>query len=125
MPDAAITTDPTPWYQKGQALLRAGDESGAKQAFHRALQIDRRHAGALAALAQLYFDDAAHSEALRYATRAVAAAPRNGALRILLGDVHYKVLAYDDARTQYEKAATLGHTAAKGRLALLKEKLGR
>jgi tetratricopeptide (TPR) repeat protein len=117
--------DPDVWYKKGRQLQRAGDEKSAEQAFHRALQIDRRHAGALAALAHLHFDRGAHSETLRYATRAVAAAPRDAKLRILLGDAHLKVLAYDDARRQYDKAAELGHSAAKGRLALLKDKLGR
>ena len=106
-------------------MLRVGDGKGAEQAFHRALRIDRRHVPALAALAQLYFDRGAHTEALRWAEKAVAVAPRDGKLRILLGDAHLKVLAYDDAQVQYEKAAELGHAAAKGRIALLKDKLGR
>ncbi|HET6585332.1 MAG TPA: tetratricopeptide repeat protein, partial [Nannocystaceae bacterium] len=112
------------WVARGKALLAAGDAKGAERAFHRALEIDRRHVGALTALAQLHFDRGEHSEVLKYAARGVAAAPKNAKLRILLGDAHLKVLAYDEARVQYEKAAALGHSAAKGRLELLRDKLG-
>jgi tetratricopeptide (TPR) repeat protein len=123
--DSGSDSDSGFWFAKGKALLRADDVKGAERAFHRVLQIDRRHAGALAALAQIDFDRSAYSEALRYATRGVAVAPRDAKLRILLGDAHLKTLGYDAARRQYEKAAELGHVAAKGRLALLKDKLGR
>jgi tetratricopeptide (TPR) repeat protein/predicted Ser/Thr protein kinase len=112
------------WYAQGKKLLRAGDDKGAEQAFHRALKSDRKHAGALAALAQLYFDRGAFSETLRYGTRAIAAAPKDAKLRTLVGDAHFKVLAYDEARRHYEKAVALGHGAAKGRLKLLEDKLG-
>ena len=109
----------------GKAALKSGDGKAAERAFHRALQIDRDHPGALSALAHLYFDRGSYTEAVRYGKRAVAASPRSGALRILLGDAHFKVLAYDAARQQYEKAAKLSHRDAAGRLALLRDKLGR
>ncbi len=119
------STDTAELFARARTLLAEGRDAEAERAFHKVLQIDRGHAGALAALAHLYFDRGQHSETLRYATRAVAAAPRDARLRILLGDAHLKGLAYDEARAQYDSAAALGSKAAAGRIALLEKRLGK
>jgi tetratricopeptide (TPR) repeat protein len=102
----------------------AGRTSAAEELLHRALRSDRDHAEALAALAHIYFEAAQYHKALRFATRAVDAAPKRAAYRILLGDAHFRVLAYDAARVQYEAAAKLGHASAAKRIELLDERTG-
>jgi len=102
----------------------AGRADAAEALLHRALRADRDHAAALAALAHLYFEAAQYHAAIRFAARAVAAAPKQSSYRILLGDAHFRVLAYDDARVQYERALALGHRSAAKRLELLDERTG-
>jgi len=51
--DSAVVVDPSSaegLYQSGLALARQGDVNGSVQCFHRAMMMDRSHAGALAAL---------------------------------------------------------------------------
>ncbi len=112
------------WYEEAKRRQRAGDEKAAEQAFHRVLERDRKHAGAATGLAQLYFDAGKFSEALRYGKQGLAAAPSNGKLHVLVGDAYYKGVQYHAARRHYVKARELGHAAAHGRLALLRDRLG-
>ena len=91
---------------------------------HRALRADRDHAEALAALAHLYFEAAQYHKAVRFAVRAVESSPKRASYRILLGDAHFRVLAYDAARVQYEAAARLGNASAAKRIELLDERTG-
>ena len=55
----------------------------------------------------------------------VARTPDQGKLYILLGDAHYKVLEYADARRHYEKALELGHPGAGKRLEKLEDTVGK
>ncbi len=107
-----------------EAAVARGDRKGAEQLYNQALRIDRRHARALAGLAQLHFDSGQNHKAVTYAKMAVTAAPQNGALRILLGDALVKILDYDGAKQAYTRARELGNASARKRLALLEDKLG-
>jgi tetratricopeptide (TPR) repeat protein len=107
-----------------EAALRRGDRKSAEQLYNQAIRVDRRHARALAGLAQLHFDSGQNHKAVTYAKLAVAAAPRNGSLRILLGDALVKTLDYDGAKQAYTRARALGSKAAGKRLALIEDKLG-
>ena len=51
--------------------------------------------------------------------------PSNAKYRIRLGDAYFKLGRYSDAKTEYEKAASLGHPSADGRLAAVARKLGK
>jgi tetratricopeptide (TPR) repeat protein len=110
--------------QAAEAALRRGDRKSAEQLYNQAIRAERRHARALAGLAQLHFDSGQNHKAVTYAKLAVAAAPRNGGLRILLGDALVKTLDYDAAKHEYTRARTLGSPAAAKRIALLEDKLG-
>jgi tetratricopeptide (TPR) repeat protein len=103
----------------GEAALRKGELALAESRFHRALQAQRTNADALAGLAQIQFERGDYDKAVRFATRAADAAPRSARIHILLGDAHFKVLAYDAARRAYERAAQLGSSTAPSRLSRL------
>ena len=131
-PATADKSQPAPKREDADALVaaaaretKAGRTSAAEELLHRALRSDRNHAGALAALAHIYFEDAQYHQAIRFAARAVDAAPKRSAYRILLGDAHFRVLAYDAARAQYKQAATLGHPSAAKRLELVDQRIGK
>ncbi|MEX1367231.1 MAG: tetratricopeptide repeat protein, partial [Nannocystaceae bacterium] len=109
---------------KGIAAFERGDFTTAESLLHRALGHDRRNAAALGGLAELYFERGSYQKASQYAAKAVSAAPRSGKYRIVLGDAHFKSLSYASARREYEKARSLGHPKAAGRLALLDKRLG-
>ncbi len=103
----------------GQLALKKGELADAESRFHRALEARRNDADALAGLAQIRFERGDYDKAVRFATRAADAAPRSARIRILLGDAHFKVLAYDAARRAYERAQELGSSVADERLARL------
>jgi tetratricopeptide (TPR) repeat protein len=103
----------------GEAALKRGELGEAESKFHRALEAQRNNPDALAGLAQIQYERGDYDKAVRFASRAADAAPRSARIRILLGDAHFKVLAYDAARRAYEKAQSLGSGAAEGRLARL------
>jgi tetratricopeptide (TPR) repeat protein len=103
----------------GQLALKKGELAEAESRFHRALEARRNDADALAGLAQIRFERGDYDKAVRFAMRAADAAPRSARIRILLGDAHFKVLAYDAARRAYERAQELGSSVADERLARL------
>lgn len=76
-------------------------------------------------LADVHFERAEHGKAVTYAEKAIRVAPRHAGYRLKLGDAYFKVLRYEDARTQYTKASELGHSAAQTRLHKLDQKVGR
>jgi tetratricopeptide (TPR) repeat protein len=94
-----------------------GDLAQAERLFERALENRARHVGALTGLAELALDRGDHRAAIGYLTRAVKVTPRSSDLRIRLGDAHYKLGELGPARSQYKKAAELGHRSAELRLA--------
>jgi len=108
-----------------RAALAAGNRKSAESLFHQALAHDNRNAAALIGLSDLEFDRGAHQRAADFAEKAIAAAPRNGAYHLRLGDAHFKLLKYSDARRAYEKARELGVREAAERLEKLKAKLGK
>ena len=111
--------------RRAKAAANAGQRDKARQLYHRALRSDRRNAKALGGLAQVYFDEGEHHEAVKFAQRAVAAAPRSRHFRVLLGDALAKVLDYQGAEKHYRRAVELGSTVARGRLELLSDRMGK
>jgi tetratricopeptide (TPR) repeat protein len=110
---------------KAKASFRANRLDRAESLYHQALEYDPANQAATIGLAELNFERGRYRQALRFAKRASQRAPRDGRLWILLGDSHFKVLEYQDARTAYTKAKTLGHGSAAGRLARLEKTLGK
>jgi tetratricopeptide (TPR) repeat protein/tRNA A-37 threonylcarbamoyl transferase component Bud32 len=108
----------------GSRALRGGDVAAATKLFEQALATDESNHAALEGLAQIHYDRGNYETAVRYARKAVAAAPRDAAHRILLGDAYYKAFKLDQAKAQYVEARKLGHPAAGTRLAKVAEKLG-
>ncbi len=108
----------------GQRALAKGDLRAAAEAFHRALEADRKDVAALAGLAEVYFQRRAYETSATFLERALAIAPKNAELHLDLGDVYFKVLRYGDARSHYDEARALGHGGAARRLQRLDERLG-
>lgn len=108
----------------GVAARRAGRRSEAERLFHRALELDAKHAPAHYELAELAFDAADYANATKLGERAVSLAPRNAGYRLFLGDLFARSIEYTKARTQYERALELGHRQAQARLDRLREKTG-
>ncbi len=98
--------------ERGRAAQASGDDVMAEQAYHRALEKDHDNAAALLGLAEIHFERGAYQKAVRFGERAVRAAPRGAAARMQLGDACFRVHRYDDARSEYQAAAALGHPAA-------------
>jgi serine/threonine protein kinase len=105
--------------------FRSNQLPRAASLYNQALELDPRNRKALAGLAELEFERGHYREALRFGKKAVRLAPKDKALRILLGDAYYKTVNYEAARREYEKAKELGHSAAAGRLTRLDRKLGK
>jgi tetratricopeptide (TPR) repeat protein len=111
--------------REGIEARRGGRRAEAARLFHRALELDPRHAPAHYELAELAFDDADYANATKLGERAVALAPRNAGYRVFLGDLYLRMIEYAKAREEYERALELGHERAQARLDRLREKTGR
>jgi tetratricopeptide (TPR) repeat protein len=101
-----------------------GDGKRAAALFEDVLRHRPRNLGALKGLSKLAFNRGDHKAAIGYLRRAVKVAPRDGDLRIRLGDAHYKLGQYTQARTHFTKAAENGHPSARRRLDLLQDAAG-
>jgi serine/threonine protein kinase len=108
----------------GIAARKAGRRADAERLFHRALELDAKHAPAHYELAELAFDAADYANATKSGERAVSLAPRNAGYRVFLGDLYARAIEYAKARAQYERALELGHGQAQARLERLREKTG-
>lgn len=82
----------------GLRLIRAVELAEARASFERALAADGSSHAAYAGLAEVSFEEARYEDALSYARRAVALAPKLVAYKILLGDCCYKLFRYGQAR---------------------------
>jgi tetratricopeptide (TPR) repeat protein len=109
---------------QGQSALGSADWKEAARLFHQALSYDRKCTAALIGLSDLHFEKAERAQAIEYAQRAVSVAPKNASYKIKLGDAYYKALRYHDAKAEYEAAAKLGDSRAKGRLDKIAQTLG-
>ena len=94
----------------------------AQSAWNQALALDQRCAPCLVGLSDIAFERAKHHEAVDYARRASRIAPRRAGYRIKLGDAYMKVLKYDDAAREYQRAKQLGHPQADECLARVRAK---
>ena len=92
--------------------------------FHQALAADSRSHAALSGLSDVQFERGAYAQALEFARRAVALAPKIAGYRMQLGDASFKVLRYPEAREAYAKAKQLGHPGAAAALAKVDHRLG-
>lgn len=109
----------------GSKALRQGDLDRAAACFHRALQHDRRNREALEGLAELHYERGEYAKAVKLGERGRSVAPRSKRLLILIGDAHFKMLDYANAREAYERAQTLGSKTATARIARLDARLGK
>lgn len=109
--------------KRGALALRKSELAAAESLFLQALAHDPRNPTALGGLASLHFGQGQHRTALKFAAKAVSAAPQDADLRILLGDAYLETLAYANARREYEKAVALGHRNAPDRLSRLQERI--
>lgn len=102
-----------------------GDGKEAEKLLRDALGRDPDHVPALEALGALRFNRGDYRAAVGLLTRAVRHAPRDSDLRIRLGDAHFKLAQWADARQHFAKAHDLGHPAAERRLSRTDEARGR
>ncbi len=100
-------------------LMAAGDKDDARDMFARALTYDPHSSAALRGMYAVSYERGAYAEALGFAKRLVADAPAVADNHLKAGDVRMKLRQYADARSSYERAASLGAAAAAGRLAQL------
>jgi len=103
--------------QQGVAALNKADRARAERLFNRALAEDSRNGTALFGMMRIQYDRGAYGKAAKYGRKAIAVSPNNASYRLKLGDAYYKNFQYDDARSQYKKAKSLGSKQAKDRLA--------
>jgi serine/threonine protein kinase len=108
----------------GMKALRSAQLAHAEQLFHKSLGYDKRNATALAGLAEVAFEQGSYERAVKFGRKAVAASPKSGRFRIILGDAYFKTLSYPSAKREYQKAKELGHPRAKSRLDQLAQKTG-
>jgi tetratricopeptide (TPR) repeat protein len=113
-----------PLAKQGHGALAHDQLDVAAKLFHQALREDPRHASALAGLSEVYFEQGNYHRALEYATRAVAAAPKNGRHLKLLADVYVRVLRYPEAEAAYESALERGYEPARAALQRLRARTG-
>jgi tetratricopeptide (TPR) repeat protein len=111
--------------QAARTAFKANRLDQAEGLFHQALELDSRSLGALAGLAELHFERGQYRLAVKFAKRAVRRSPRSADLHLLLGDAHFKVYEYADARRAYDKAKSLGHPDAAGRIRRLEDRIGK
>ena len=111
--------------EEGARAFRSNRLDEAARLFHQALELDAGNRAALEGLANLEFERGHYREALRYGKQAARRSPKNGGLRILLGDAYYKTVDYPSARGEYERARELGHPSAAGRISRLDQKQGK
>jgi serine/threonine protein kinase/tetratricopeptide (TPR) repeat protein len=111
--------------KQARSARRTGDSHRAERLYHQALASDNRNTAALIGLSDIYFDRSNHKRAVDFAEKAVAASPNQAGYRVKLGDAYFKILRYQDARREYERALALGHEDARQRLEKLRAKLGR
>ncbi|MEM7158560.1 MAG: protein kinase [Myxococcota bacterium] len=110
--------------KEAKAAFSANQLDRAETLYHRALEFDSKNKAALSGLAELYFERGRYRKSLVFAKRAIKRSPSQGNLRILLGDAHFKVLEYGEARRHYDKAQSLGHPSATKRLEKLEKTVG-
>ena len=114
------------WTAKGTASLAAGRFAEAKSEFERAIAADSNAHAAIAGLAELAYNEGDFVRAVLMGKHAVALAPSSVSDRMTLAKAYYKLLRYDDAITQWDKALALdpSNAAAKRNIAMAKTKLG-
>jgi CheY-like chemotaxis protein len=105
---------------RGKGRLR-----DAEMYYHRAIDADPGDARGLDGLAAMAYDSGEYSKSVRFARLAASRGAPSGRRFIALGDAHFKILRYSDALTAYERAHELGAAAATGRIAKVRDKLGR
>jgi tetratricopeptide (TPR) repeat protein len=111
------------WMEEGRALFRARRFDEARVAFGRVLE-KKPNASALLGLAEIAFQEGNFAEAVKRATEAGKAGGGARAYQVL-GDSHYKVHQYAEAKKAYVEALKLeeGNEAAKRMLSIVERKL--
>lgn len=99
---------------------RAGRAKEGLTLYKQALGLEPRNIEALSAVARIYFDRGAFSDAVTWGKRAVDAEPTSAKARLALGDAYFKLGKLAQAETQYRKADKLGHRLADSRLAAVR-----
>lgn len=98
-------------YEKGVACERAGDASGAFEAYRLSAKANPRVAAPYVGLARILSGNHQRGEAIACLERAVACEPENTRIRILLGRMLTQDGKLDEARQQFEHALRLDEQA--------------
>lgn len=95
------------YYIDGAARESSGDIQGATADFEQASTLDPTNLGVLAQLTDIYIKTRRFPDAERIAKRAIAFNKTEPQAYLSLGSVYGNEAHYDDARAQFEQAATL------------------
>ncbi|WP_183030110.1 tetratricopeptide repeat-containing sulfotransferase family protein [Altericroceibacterium spongiae] len=98
-------------YEKGVACEKAGDVSGAFEAYRRSAKASPRVAAPYVGLARILSDNHQRGEAIACLHRAVACEPESAKIRILLGRMLTQDGRLDEAREQFAHALRLDEQA--------------
>jgi serine/threonine protein kinase len=114
------------WIEAGNQHLVAGALTEARTAFERAVTADSASHAALAGLAEVAYNESDYTRAVLAAKRAIVLAPLTAQYRMLLGKSYYKMLRYEDAIKQWEKALELdpANTAAQKNIEMARRRMG-
>lgn len=109
--------------KKAKALVESGNRlrsqarpAEAKRKFKKALELDRRNAGAYAGLGMLHFDAGRYQDAARHLEKATKYKRRNNRYWLYLGDAYKRLKKKSEASQAYQKAKMLGNPVAVSRL---------
>ena len=124
--DARPLDQANAWLTKGHAELAAGKYNDANADFQRAVAADSGSHAGFAGLAEVAYNRADFTRAAISGKRAVELAPSVAAYRMILAKSYYKLMRFDDAIAQWQRAIQLDpkNTIARQNIEIAKTKRG-
>lgn len=112
------------YLKRANSERRRGKRRSAERLYNLALAHNQGNHRALHGLSELYFDMGQYEKSVKNAASAARLAPKNPNYALQHGDALYKVIRYLEARSEYQRALSLGSSKAKRRLSTVQKKIG-